>query len=218
MFAHWRVPVAVLGRLVPSQLTIQEFDGTSWVGIVPFNVEGLSARFAPDVPTLSNFPEVNLRLYVEAEGRPGVWFVSLDAGSRLAVLGARAAFSLPYYRARFRQHVAAAAATFTAERLSNPAVRLAATYRPIGEEFEARPGSLEHFLTERYCLYTRYPSGRIARLEIQHPPWRLRQAEAEIRENTLAELQGIPIDKSQTPVLHFSAEQNVVAWWPRLVD
>src|SRR5690606_35517478 len=96
LFIHWPVPTAALRPHVPSELSIQEFDGTSWIGLVPFRMAGVMRRPFPDIPGLSAFPELNVRLYVEAEGKPGVWFLSLDATNPLAVWAARRYFHLPY--------------------------------------------------------------------------------------------------------------------------
>src|SRR5690606_562879 len=89
LFAHWPVPAAVVRKLVPPGLGIDEFQGTTWVGVVPFRMAGVMRRPFPDVPWISAFLELNLRLYVERDGRPGVWFLSLDAGNPLAVWAAR---------------------------------------------------------------------------------------------------------------------------------
>ena len=102
LFAHWPVPAAALRDLVPDRLEIQEFDGTSWVGVVPFRMEGVMRRPLPDLPYFSAFPELNLRLYVEADGKPGVWFLSLDARNLAAVFGARVLYNLPYHHAGIR--------------------------------------------------------------------------------------------------------------------
>jgi uncharacterized protein YqjF (DUF2071 family) len=214
MFAHWPARVDQLRPLVPTQLKIQEFAGSSWVGIVPFRIEGLSPRLVPDLPGLAAFPELNLRLYVEAEGKPGVFFVSLDAGSIAAVVGARVTFNLPYFHARMSSAIAAGAVRFVSVRRSNRSIRFEADYAPTGESFEPKPGSLEYFLAERYCLYARRRRGGIKRLEIHHRPWRLRFGEGQIIENTLASGQGVVMDERTTPLVHFAESQDVVAWRP----
>jgi uncharacterized protein YqjF (DUF2071 family) len=183
------------------------------VGIVPFRLEALTWRLLPALPYFSWFPEINLRLYVELDEKPGVWFVSLDADNAAAVLGARLAFRLPYWRAAIDVDDRGERVGYRAVRRSDRAMIFDARYWPIGPANEARPESLEHFLTERYCLYAR--SGEnLERLEIHHLPWALQPASAEIFHNTLASLQGIPIDPGVPPLLHFSREQDVVAWWP----
>lgn len=209
LFAHWPVPAAALRRLVPAGLNIDEFQGTSWVGVVPFRMTGVAARGLPDLPGLSAFAELNVRLYVERDGKPGVWFLSLDAASAAAVWTARRFFHLPYHHARMRvtgqQRI-----DYWSERRAPP-VRFAANYGPTGPAMPAaRPGTLEHFLTERYCLYAQAPGGGLRRLEIHHLPWPLQPASAEITRNELLAPHGLEI--AGAPLLHFARRLDVVMW------
>ena len=181
LFAHWPVAASVLQPLVPEGLRIQEYDGTSWVGVVPFRMSGVMRRPLPDLPGLSAFPELNVRLYVEHDGKPGVWFLSLDARNRLAVWAARRFFHLPYFHARMSCEPAGRGLRYVSERIGGPPpAHFRASYEPTGTTYEARPGTLEHFLTERYCLYARAQSGELFRAEVHHRPWPLSAAEAEI--------------------------------------
>src|SRR5690349_6818644 len=150
LFAHWPVPAETLRPLVPRGVEVQEFDGTSWIGVVPFRMTGVMRRPLPDVPGVSAFPELNVRLYVTRDGKPGVWFLSLDATNPLAVWAARRFFFLPYHRARMSLTRLGGAIQY---RSSRPGAELKASYQPISEPYLAAPGSLEHWLTERYCLY-----------------------------------------------------------------
>lgn len=212
LFAHWPVPAATLRSLVPDELEIQEFDGTSWVGVVPFRMAGVMRRPLPDLPYFSAFPELNLRLYVEAEGKPGVWFLSLDAENVVAVVGARVLYNLPYFHASIEFTDRGGEIAYASRRTSwreGPAFR--ATYRPVGEAYESRPGSLESWLTERYCLYARTRSGRIRRVEIHHVPWPLQKAEAEIEANTLSQPHGFSLHGDPV-LLHFSRRIDVAIW------
>jgi uncharacterized protein YqjF (DUF2071 family) len=210
LFAHWPVPAAALRPLVPPSLSIQEHDGTSWVGVVPFRMEGVMTRGLPDVAGISAFAELNLRLYVERDGKPGVWFISLDAANSLAVWAARRLFHLPYFRADMSVREEAGRIRYDSVRRS-PAARIAfrGTYGPTSEVIE--PSSLERFLTERYCLYARAPSGALLRAEIHHAPWPLQRASAEIEENTIGDAQGIPL-VGAPPLLHFARRLDVVVW------
>jgi hypothetical protein len=212
LFAHWPLPAAALRPLVPPALTIQEFDGSSWVGLVPFRMTGVTLRGAPAIPGVSAFAEMNLRLYVELNGKAGVWFVSLDAAQRLAVWTARALLGLPYFHASMRVEHDGEAVRYSSERRGGgPRVAFAGTYRPIGPVTPVRPGTLDHFLTERYCLYTIRPGGALARLEIHHQPWPLQPAEARIDTNLVAAPQGIQLPAA-APRLHFSRRIEVVGW------
>ncbi len=211
LFAHWPVPAAVLQPLVPRGLRVQEREGTSWVGVIPFRMSGVMRRPLPDLPWVSGFPELNVRLYVERDGKPGVWFLSLDAANPVAVWAARRFFHLPYHLARISIGRGADGFTFTASRAGEAEpVSFRGAFRPAGEVFEARPGSLEAFLTERYCLYAQSPAGALYRAEVHHVPWPLQRAAAELQPADLLRSHGLHVDGD--PVLHFSRGVDVVVW------
>jgi uncharacterized protein len=217
LFAHWPVPASELRRFVPDALSIQEFDGTSWVGVVPFRMAGVAPRHLPDVPGLSAFPELNLRLYVEAEGKPGVWFVSLDAASPLAVWAARRAFHLPYFLADMRVASEGERVVYQSIRRDpTPRVAFRGSYAPASAVRHAPAGGIEHFLTERYCLYTRAADGGLLRAEVHHGQWPLQDALLELDENAIAQPQGIAL-AGPPALLHFSRRIDVVGWLPERV-
>jgi uncharacterized protein len=211
LFAHWRVPARDLRRVVPDPLPIDEHDGSAWVGVTPFVVASLRLRGLPRPPLAGRFPELNVRTYTTVDGRPGLFFLSLDAGSRLAVAGARLAYRLPYFHARMR-------VAWSPERVEYSSRRGAAVlrvrYGPAGAAFEAAPGTLEHFLTERYSLFTVDDRGRVRRTDIDHPPWRLQPAFAVLDANTMAAAHGLDLG-ARSPLLHFAARQDVAVWPPR---
>src|SRR5271168_3900251 len=163
LFAHWpidptlmRAPMRALTRPhIPAALQVDTFDGQAWIAVVPFRMSGVRLRATPPLPWLSAFPELNVRTYVVADRKPGVWFFSLDAQNPAAVAIARAWFHLPYFRARMQCAARDGSIHYSSERTHHGAspAALRVNYRPAGEIFEAKPGSLEHFLTERYCLY-----------------------------------------------------------------
>jgi uncharacterized protein YqjF (DUF2071 family) len=219
LFAHWPVPASRLRALVPPELEVQEHDGTSWVGLVPFRMAGVAPRPLPDLPGISAFPELNLRLYVQREGRPGVWFVSLDAANGAAVWTARRFFHLPYFRADMQvRDIEGGRVAYRSQRRGGGArVAFSGSYGPTSGVFAARPGSLEHFLAERYCLYARTPSGTLTRTDIHHAPWPLQTAEAELAENTVGDAQGVPL-AGPPALLHFSRRLDVVNWLPAPVE
>ena len=219
LFAHWPVPGDVLREAIPRELELDCFAGRSWIGIVPFRMAGVRLRATPTVPWLSAFPELNVRTYVKAGGKPGVWFFSLDAANRVAVEVARAWFHLPYFVARMecREHAGEIAYGSVRTDGRGKGERFQARYTSIGESFRAREGTLEHFLTERYCLYAQRNDGVIIRGEIHHAPWELRCARARIAENTMAERLGLGLEE-QPALLHFSEVQEVIVWRPRVVE
>jgi uncharacterized protein YqjF (DUF2071 family) len=219
LFAHWAIPVNVLRPLIPRALEIDTFGGRAWVGVVPFRMSGVRMRGTPAIPGLSRFPELNVRTYVLRDEKPGVWFFSLDAANAVAVWCARTLFHLPYFLAAMSCAENAEWIRYESRRKDHrgsPA-SLRARYRAIGDVFHAQPQSIEHFLAERYCLYTADEKGRIIRCEIHHPPWPLQLAEAALQENTMAAAAGITIADLKPELLHFSRHQEVVVWAPQVL-
>ena len=212
LFAHWRVPGEALREVVPAELPLDTYDGSAWVGVTPFCVRGLRLRGTLPAPGLSQFPELNVRTYVSIEGKPGIYFLSLDADSAAAVRAARRSYRLPYFRSRIEVEGGAERIGYDLLRTSEdgPPAYFRARYGPLGEELPLREGSLERWLTERYCLYTLDEEQRIQRGEIHHPPWPLREAWAEIETNTMAMPFGIELEGES--LLHFSGRQDVVIW------
>ena len=217
LFAHWPVDASLLRPRIPANLEIDRFQGQAWLGIVPFRMSGVRLRWTPPLPRLSAFPELNVRTYVTSQGKPGVWFFSLDAANAIAVAVARWSFHLPYFTARMHCHERAGWIQYRSERTHRgaPAAALEGRYRPEGDLFEPQPGSLEHFLTERYCLYSA-SRGRIYRGEIHHPRWRLQSAAAEFARNSMAEASCLALP-AQQPLLHFARRQDMVAWAPHRI-
>jgi len=215
LFAHWPVETEQLRRQIPEELTLDTYNGQTWVGVVPFRMSDVRLRGMPAVPGVSAFPELNVRTYVTAEGKPGVWFFSLDAAKALAVAVARRWFHLPYYRARMTCERQGEWIEYASERTHRgaPTAELVARYKGVGEAFVPRAGSLEHFLTERYCLYAADRNERIFRGEIHHAPWVLQVGEAELHVNTMAAAAGIELPQMK-PLLHFAKRQDMVAWAP----
>jgi len=212
LFAHWPVPASALEEVVPPQLPLDTYDGSAWLGVTPFRVEGLRLRGTAPVPRLSSFPEINVRTYVTVDGKPGIYFLSLDADSCAAVRAARYSYRLPYFRSRISMSEREKETSFSGMRVSDdgPGASFQARYGPEGERLPQRPGSLERWLTERYCLYTLDEDELLYRGEIHHPPWPLQQASAEIDLNTMARPYGIVLEDE--PLLHFSARQDVALW------
>ncbi len=213
LFAHWAVPVEHLRPVVPAEIPIDTFDGSAWIGITPFDVTGFRLRGTPPTPGVSRFPECNVRTYTTIDGKPGIWFLSLDAASCLAVAGARRTYRLPYFRARMSIERANGDVRYQTERCSNDGepAELRGRYRGTGPVFHASPGSLEHFLVERYCLYALDELRRPYRADIHHPPWPLQAAEASLERNTMAAPYRIELPP-EAPLLHLAARQDVVIW------
>lgn len=209
-FLHYRVSKEALSKRLPPGIELQEYDGSAWVGLVPFRMAGVMRRPFPDLPPFSSFPELNLRTYVIVDGKPGVWFFSLDAASWPVVLGGRYLYGLPYSYAKMSHQFQADWFTFSSVRLLGSA-SFKARIRPYGDAFHASPQTFEHWATERYCLYAYSPRTGISRVEIHHAPWMLRKAEIEIEDcGILAAANISPMGSS--PVCHFSSGVHVVTF------
>jgi uncharacterized protein len=213
LFAHWPIDRHQLRLRVPPAFEVDLFGGEAWIGIVPFRMTNVAPRAIPSVPWLSEFSELNVRTYVRLDDRPGVYFFSLDAESALAVRAARTLLNLPYHTATIEVSTRANRVAYRSIRDSNPAAEFAADYEPTGLRFVANEGSLEYFLTERYCLYHVDHHGAPYRLDIHHPPWRLQLADATLARNRMAEINNLRLS-GQAPVLHFSKRQDMIAWPP----
>jgi uncharacterized protein YqjF (DUF2071 family) len=218
LFAHWVVDASIVRRLIPAGLQLDLFEGRCYVGAVPFLMEGVTPRFVPPIPGLHAFAELNLRTYVKTGGKPGVWFFSLDAGQWLAVRMARRFFHLPYFDARFEIRLADGQVEYSAVRIHRGAAnaKFSVTYRPLGPVYQPVAGTLDAWLTERYCLYAADAAGNIYRGEIDHQPWPLQQAEAVVHINTLGDWLGIEMNR-EPAALHFAKSLDVRAWMPKRV-
>ena len=216
LFMHWRIPAESLRPLIPNRLAIDTFDGSAWIGITPFTMWGIRPVFTPPLSALSRSHELNVRTYVHLDGVPGVWFFSLDANNAIAALGARLAFHLPYFHARMGLVRQGRTIHFTSSRtgrLTSP-TEFEATLT-VGDRLpQSRPGSLEFFLTERYCLYAARGE-YLYRARIFHRPWPLHGARLLSCSSTMIESQGLPSPRG-APLLHQQGEPLRVEIWPRV--
>ena len=212
LFAHWSFEPDRIRSLLPHGIELDTFDGLAWVAVVPFRMTDVAPRGVPAVPWLSAFPELNVLTYVKTEGKPGVWFFSLDATNPLAVRVARFAFHLPYMDARMEIEQEEDCYRYSSVRThrGEPPAIFKGSWTPKGASYHAKVGTLEHFLTARYCLYTSDRKGRILRGEIDHPPWLLQEAELSVESNSM--LSPLSLECSGTPHLLFSKEIAVRAW------
>jgi uncharacterized protein YqjF (DUF2071 family) len=212
LFMHWPIDPEVMRAHVPAALPLDLYDGRAWIAVVPFAMSNVAPRGIPLPSAVSAFPELNVRTYVTVDGKPGVYFFSLDAENRLAVMGARTVFGLPYHFARMSIERRGESFHYESHRRSSTSpAEFVADYRPTGPIQLPASGTFEYFLTERYCLYTADRRGRAHRLEIHHPPWPLQVAEASVSVNTMASAAGISLPAT-APVLHYAKRQDVVAW------
>jgi uncharacterized protein YqjF (DUF2071 family) len=212
LFAHWALPPDVVRPLVAEPLQLDERDGHAWLGITPFVVGGVRPQGAPPLPWLSRFPELNVRTYVDYRGRPGIYFFSLDAARLAAVVAARRSYRLPYFHAEMSAVREGSSVRYESSRKGSAGTRalFRGRYAPSGPRLPNVDGTLERWLTERYCLYVVDQRGSVRRGQIHHPPWPLHPARATIEVNTMAAPLGLELDSD--PLLHYSPRQDVVIW------
>lgn len=218
LFLHWRCAPDILRPLLPTGLELDCFDGSAWIGIVPFRMSHVGPRGFDSLPFISHFAELNVRTYVRQGHRSGVWFFSLDAASRLAVAGARTLFHLPYYNARMSCRSEGGGIVYASERVDRRGARgqFRGRYRPLEPLPPSQRSELEAWLTERYCLFAADASGRVYAGEVHHQRWPLERAEVEIESSSMIEAAGLP-SPTGPPLVHFARKLDVVAWLLRPV-
>ena len=210
LFAHWKVAAEKIRRLVPAPLELDTFDGSAWLTVTPFHMS-LRFRGLPILPGMACIPELNCRTYVTVGGKPGIFFFSLDAASRFAVWGARAFYHLPYFPAGMRAERRTDTIAYSSIRIRGGAAVFRGSYSPTSPPRNAQPGSVEHFLVERYCLYAVW-QGAVYRGEIHHLPWPLQDASAQIEENTVPGGAGMDVDQAHPALTAFAKELKVLIW------
>lgn len=211
--AHWPLPPRLLESKIPDGLTLDTYDGDAWLSLIPFKMDNVHPRGLTWMPWGFPFPELNVRTYVTVDGkRPGVWFFSLDAGSHIAVTGARTFFHLPYFHADMEMTVDGDTVDYQSRRTHRgvPGAEFRATYGPTGPGAPAEEGSLEHWLMERYCLYAEH-KGVLYCGEVHHPRWELCPADADIAVNTM--FQWLNLDLPDEPLLlHYVDAIHTLGW------
>lgn len=215
LFAHWAYPAEKVHPLIPKPLRLDTWDGMAYIGVVPFLMNHVRGRSLPEVPTTNRFLELNVRTYVTYQDKPGVWFFSLDASNLLAVRFARLAFHLPYFDADMAMTYHRNRWIQYDSRRTHRGVRSAdfiARYRPTSDVYHSQAGSLEEWLTERYCLYAVDKENNIYRGEIHHDMWNLQSAEAEIVVNTMGHATQLALPIT-APILHYVENIDVLAWY-----
>lgn len=212
LFLHWPIEPELLRPLIPDPLVIETFDGRAWLGVTPFHLEDVRPSFLPAFPGLSSFHEVNVRTYVRYGQSPGVWFFSLDASKLIPVVAARTFFMLPYYRANIRFLQADETFAFNMRRSEPDNAELRVSWR-VGQPLRSpEPGSLEHFLVERYRLFAT-DGARLYEAEIHHSTWPLETVEVDVQQCTLVSALGLP-NPEAPPLAHFSRGVEPEIWAP----
>jgi uncharacterized protein YqjF (DUF2071 family) len=212
LFMHWPMPEATLRPLIPDRLTIDTFNGTAWIAITPFTMWDVRPFSAPRLPWLSSFHELNVRTYVHLDGVPGVWFLSLDINSAVAVLAAREFFHLPYFNATIDLKQEAFEIDYSLRRAKgeSPEAAFEASWTMADFLPYPHPGSLEFFLTERYCFYCTHKQ-QLYRCRVFHPPWPLQEARLQSYASTMIQSHDLPAPGGE-PLVHYSEAVKVDIW------
>ena len=212
LFMHWRIDPALLRSIIPNKLEIDTYDGSAWLGVVPFTMWDIRGfpPYLPRIPGFNAMHELNVRTYVHYNGVPGVWFFSLDCTHEAAVLAARTFYYLPYYKAHIDLDQDEQVITYECQRLEAPAARFIGRWE-IGDGLPTNEAeSLEFFLTERYCLYSER-RGQIYRSRVFHQPWSLRSAKIHDWQSSMIESLGL-VTPAEEPLLHYAEELSVEIW------
>ncbi len=213
LFMHWPIHACHLVSLLPAGIELDTFEGQAWIGIVPFRMSDVTSKWMPPLPWISRFPEVVVRTCVSFNGRPGLWYFSLDAANRLAMFLARCMFALPYSDSHITLRRDGHWRRFHSRRIEagETVAELDVEYRPVGPASVAESGTLDHWLTDRYCLFTTNREDQIVRGDFAHPPWRLQKAQAIIHRNTMVNRLGLALP-DQCPRLLFAKQSPVSVW------
>jgi len=216
LFAHWPCPLDELRPLIPAGLELDTFHGQAWVGVIAFRMTGIRLRGFPIVPAVERFPEINVRTYVTMGNKPGVYFLSLDADNPTAIAIAKPWFHLGYRNASISFEMCEETVNFRSTRTQRgqPPADFLGSYKPISEMRNYPAGTLENWLTERYCYYSPNRRGDIYRGEVHHAHWPLHLAQAEIVTNTMALSHGILLPDTQ-PLLHYAHYMKALIWSAR---
>ncbi len=222
LFVHWSFDPEVVASTLPQDVEVDTFEGRAYVGLVPFTMRGVRPRGLPAVPWLSDFHETNIRTYAYVDGRPGVWFYSLDAANPVAVQIARTLFKLPYYHARMdlrrtTSFEGSESGDLDGEQIQYRTRRLGPGPRGSGADLayrtepgtrRATPGTLEHFLVERYLLFTAGARGRVYSGQVHHEPYPIQDATLQRLDEDLMAAVGFEVPP-EPPLVHYAAGVDV---------
>lgn len=214
LFLHWTFPLALLRPLVPAALELDGWDGVAWVGLVPFKMEAIRSAWMPRAVGL-DFLETNVRTYVHYRGEPGVYFFSLEASSWLAVTVARLLWALPYHHATMSATRRDDAHHYRSARRSD-GTGIEVAFRPGAQLGSSQPGTLEHFLLERYVLFSQRGSA-LLRGQVHHVPYPAQRATVDAISESLLAAAGLPAPARAPEAVHYAAGVDVDVFGPALV-
>ena len=213
LFTHWPIPTEILRPHIPSTLEIDTYNGSAWLGVVVFVMEGIYPRGLSSISLTPAFPEINVRTYVHYDGKPGILFMSLDVGDWASYTIAKKWYRLPYKKSSisFQQEGQTFRCQSVRKGKTNPPISFQVKYTPVSEVYFPKEGTLDHWLTERYCLFSSDNGNVIFCGDIHHRPWPLQKASANISRNTLFSPFDLAVSGTK-PVFHFSKGVDTLIW------
>ncbi|WP_028393328.1 YqjF family protein [Bacillus cihuensis] len=218
LFIHYPMDPNVLRNYVPLELELDVYQNRAWITIIPFRVTKMKGRGIPSLPLLNAYLEINVRTYVKYKDIPGIYFFSLDANHPLFVIGLKTAIGLPYKHANMEFKQMKNAFQFKSYRLSdkNTSEKINLTYQPGNVLFETLPGTLDHWLLERYCMYS-FLGKYLIRGDIHHDQWKVSNATATTSINTMISFLSADNCPNTPSLLHYSKQRRVFCYPPKRV-
>jgi len=213
-YVHWRYPVEEVQALLPSGVEVDVHDGSAWVGLIPFSMRKIGLPRLPAVPYFGSFPEVNVRTYVRCNGKPGVWFFSLDVNRFLPSLVARTTYLLPYCWGSAR-HFRDGDVLKTTVRRRWPSTSSTHISILIGDEIE-EPSDTAVFLSARWGLYSKGFRGALRYAPVDHEKWPLYSATLLDIDDSLVTSAGLSAPRGEPHVM-FSPGVSVRVGLPHRV-
>lgn len=212
LFLHWPISPKQLQPFIPSPLKIDIFEEHAWIGIIVFYMDGIYPRGLSVKSLTPKFAEVNVRTYVLLDGKPGVYFLSLDVPDWASNTIAKRWYRLPYHPAKtsiYKEEQSYHCESIRKGSTIKP-ITLKGKYKPISGVFFPQEGTLDHWLTERYCLYS-MKKNHIYCGEIHHRPWPLQKVETEISQNTMFSTFQWNLSDAP-PISHYSKGVDTLIW------
>jgi uncharacterized protein len=203
---HWRYNPEFVQALLPKGFTVDTFEGSAWVGLIPFEMRRIRLPFGPNgglgAGRFGTFPETNIRTYVvDQKGRRGVWFFSLDITRLVPTLIARTCYGLPYCTAEMSIESTGSEVRYHSRRnWPKPKDAFCDLKVHIGSRLTVDPESPEAFVSAQWALGSTF-AGQLIWAQIEHPEWELHSASLIHCHESLVTAAGLPDPKGDPLVL-----------------
>lgn len=211
LFAHYPVKLELLQKLVPPVIQLDSYNGSAWIGIVPFHVQNHRARLLPPIPGIDRFSQLNIRTYVTVNGKRGVYFIRVDMNHLIAGVLAKTFYYMPFQAATIKMKQNDQTIHFNSQKNGQHQFEFQCKYKPITLPFYAAKGSFEQWLVERYSFYALNKKGEVVRSDILHDYWPLQLVEGEISNHSILLNVGIQVAKDE-PILHYAKKMEALLW------